>query len=99
MFYFKFDTTTLKPTSYDFNFGKNKRIFYTLLGITNNIISVWTSIDASLDNGVMYIGSKDSLNIISLESKACIDYYTTTHSGIAGEALDGSNITDINVVS
>ena len=99
MFNFEFNQNTLQSLNYDFNFGINVRVFYILLGETNNITSVWTTCGANFDSGIMYIGSDNSLNIINLESKSCIDYYTTTHSGIAREVLDDFNITDINVVN
>jgi len=88
---FNFTAGGYVPNS-NLNFGFTIEILNILMGRSNNFTSVWVY------NGKMYVGSNNYLNVVDLDSKLCTDYYTTSNPGHAGEVLDHSEVSEINVV-
>jgi len=86
------------PGSYDFYFGTIVTVYSILNGLSNNFTSVWASTDAGLYTGKVYVSSSDAFNIINNTTNTVEDYYTETHVGAAGEALQSNDIVDTDVV-
>ncbi len=93
---FNFTESGYTPTSYDFNFYTAGVAYTVLAGTNNNFTAVWADLTTSLTTGKIYIASSAAFSI--LNSAVLVDYYTTTHSGGANEALDQNDIIDINIV-
>ncbi len=93
---FDFTESGYTPTSYDFNFGLDIPVYYVLAGTSNNFTAIWADSTTSLSTGKIYIASSAVFSIV--DSAVLVDYYTTTHSGGANEALDQNDIIDINIV-
>ena len=75
--------------------------FYILAGSTSNFVAIWAEPDASLANGRFQVASNGTgaaLSIVSLDTDTLYDYYTTTVSGRANEALESENIIDLVTV-
>jgi hypothetical protein len=75
--------------------------FYILAGTSLNFVAIWAEPDASLTNGrfqVSSTGTGAGLSVIDLATHTLYDYYTTTVSGRAGEALESDNIIDLVTV-
>lgn len=85
--------------SYDFNWGEASTVHSILRGTNNYFVDVWCDPNASLTSGRFYIAGSDSLTIIYNTASTPIveDYYSTTVTGTAGEALKADDIVDINV--
>ena len=98
---FNFDYSDLRKNiyNYDFNFGGKNLKFNLLLGNNNVIKSIWADTTASLNEGTIYIGREDDLTIVQYSNEVAVikDYYSTTFSGTAREALNAADSVDINV--
>lgn len=70
-----------------------------LLGNNNTIKSIWADPTTSLSGGTIYIGREDDLTIVNYNNEVAVikDYYSTTFSGAAKEALNAADSVDINV--
>ena len=64
---------------------------HVLAGTTNFFTSVWAY------NGTMYVASSAALSVVDTTYQTLTDYYTPTHSGSRGEALDHNDVVDINI--
>ena len=76
-------------------------IFYILAGASSNFVAIWAEPDASLTNGRFQVASRGvgaALSIVDLSTDTLYDYYTTTVSGRANEALESDNIIDLVTV-
>ncbi len=70
---------------------------YILSGTSNNFIAIWANSTASLTNGEMYVSAQDAFSVVDLGDISLEDYYTETHVGRGGEALESNDIVDINI--
>ena len=72
---------------------------YTILaGISADFTSIWAEPDANLTTARFQVGSRGSgaaLSIINIPTNTLYDYYTTTVSGRANEALDSNKTVDL----
>lgn len=84
-----------------FQLPAESTLFYILAGTSYNFVAIWAEPDASLANGrfqVASTGTGAGLSVVDLASKTLYDYYTTTASGRANEALESDNIIDLVTV-
>jgi hypothetical protein len=93
---FDFTESGYTPTSYDFDFAPEITVYVVLAGTNNNFTAIWADPTTSLTTGKIYIASPAAFSIV--DSTVLVDYYTTTHSGGANEALNQNDIVDINIV-
>jgi len=93
---FDFDTPGYIPDSYNFNFGLDTYVYSVLAGTSNNFTAIWADPTANLSTGKIYIASPAAFSIVN--NTVLFDYYTTTYSGAANEALTQEDIVDINIV-
>ena len=64
-------------------------------------MAIWAESDASLANGRFQAASRGTgaaLSIVDLSTDTLYDYYATTVSGRANEALESENIIDLVTV-
>ncbi len=93
---FDFTESGYIPISYDFDFYTPIASYTILAGTSNNFTAIWADPTTSLTTGKIYIASSSAFSIV--DSTVLVDYYTTTHSGGANEALNQDDIVDINIV-
>jgi len=87
----------------DFDFDPNAAaaIYRLLKGTATNFVAIWAEPNASQTYGrfqVSSTGTGAGLSVIDLATHTLYDYYTTTVSGRAGEALESDNIIDLVTV-
>lgn len=73
-----------------------------IAGSSVNYTSVWADSNSSINNGKVYIGTKDSggaLSVINLSDKTLSDFYKIDRKGRFNETLDSEYIDDVNVVN
>ena len=76
-------------------------IFYILAGTSVDFTSIWAEPNANLTTARFQVGSRGTgaaLSIINIPTNTLYDYYTTTVSGRAGEALDSNKTADLVTV-
>jgi len=73
---------------YDLEFY-NGTPYYILKGDSNYFSAVWVA------NGRLMVASPAALSIVNMDTNGVVDWYTTTFSGKAGEALTNTDIKDI----
>ena len=69
-----------------------------LAGTSENFISIWAEPDADISSGRFQVASRGTgaaLSIININDNTLYDYYTTTVSGRANEALESNKTTDL----
>jgi len=94
------------PTEPNFDFAPPPPVppsftWNLLAGLSDNFVAIWAEPDASQTHGrfqVASTGTGAALSIIDLSTKILYDYYTTTVSGRANEALESDNIIDLVTV-
>ncbi len=94
---FNFIDSSYTPSSYDFDFGAEEVfvIYNVLAGVNNNFTAIWADADAGLYSGRIYIASPAAFSIVN--DTLLVDYYTTTHKGVANETLEQDDIKDVNI--
>jgi hypothetical protein len=73
-------------------------VYLILAGTSVNFTSIWAEPTADISTGRFQVASRGTgaaLSIINIDSSALYDYYTTTVSGRAGEALDSNKTADL----
>lgn len=86
---------------FDFDPDAAAAVYRLLKGTSTEFVAIWAEPDASLTNGrfqVSSTGTGAGLSVIDLATHTLYDYYTTTVSGRAGEALESDNIIDLVTV-
>ena len=76
-------------------------VFTILAGTSVNFTSIWAEPIANISTGRFQVASRGTgaaLSIINIPTNTLYDYYTTTASGRAGEALDSNNTLDLTMV-
>jgi hypothetical protein len=98
-FSFSTNDTRVDVTTFNFTFFTNIRVFHILRGIDNNFNSIYCDPTSSVSNGRVYIGNSSSLTVLQVSNNNAYveDYYSTTVSGAAEEALISNTATDILV--
>ena len=81
---------------YDFDFGVT--LYYIIKSLSDRFVAIWADADASIDSGKMYVSTEASFNVVNLQLNSIEDYYTESHMGAAGEALQSNDIVDINIL-
>jgi len=72
--------------------------FYILAGTSVDFTSIWAEPNANLTTARFQVGTRGAgaaLSIINIPTNTVYDYYTTTVSGRAGEALDSNATLDL----
>ena len=90
----------------DYSFGPSGISYFYILQGSKNLTSIWAEPTASFGSGRVFIASSSSLNIVNSDIDATRDrfnstlwdWYSTTISGRAEQALDSEGIVDINVI-
>ena len=76
-------------------------VYLILAGVSTDFTSIWAEPDANLTTGRFQVGTRGTgaaLSIINIPTNTLYDYYTTTVSGRAGEALDSNKTADLVTV-
>jgi len=72
---------------------------YNILeGLFNDYVAIWSTSDASLSDGRLYVSSTASFNVVDLATSTLANYYTRTFAGGAGQLLTSDDIVDTSVV-
>jgi hypothetical protein len=95
VFNFNFTEAYKAPAEYNFEFGWTT--YKLLKGFSNNFTAIWADPRASMISGKMYVSSEDVFSVINITTNTVYDYYTTTHSGLRGEALTSSGVIDLYI--
>ncbi len=83
--YYAIDNLTVSGTS------------FIMAGTDNDFTAIWADYNSGIGSGILYAASASAFSIVDMAQNKVIDYYTTTRSGVAGEALLSDDIADINV--
>lgn len=73
-------------------------VYLILAGTSVNFTSIWAEPTADISTGRFQVASRGTgaaLSIIIIDDKTLYDYYTTTVSGRAQEALESDKIVDL----
>lgn len=82
----------------DFDFPLEVPTYYSIIkGLNSEFTHVSATPNASLHNGKFYIAAKGYFTVIDLNNHSVFDWYSTTHSGMAKEALDSDDLIDSHV--
>lgn len=91
-------TPTGTGETFDFDSDAAAGIFRLLAGTSTEFVAIWADPDASQTNGrfqAASTGTGAALSVIDIAASTLYDFYTTTVSGRANEALESDNIIDL----
>jgi len=91
-------TPTGTGETFDFDPDAAAAVFRLLAGTSTEFVAIWAEPDASQTNGRFQAASRGTgaaLSVIDITASMLYDYYTTTASGRANEALESENIIDL----
>jgi hypothetical protein len=94
-------TPTGTGETFDFDSDAAGGIFRLLAGTSTEFVAIWAESDASQTNArfqVASTGTGAALSVIDIAASTLYDFYTTTVSGRASEALESENIIDLVTV-
>ena len=94
-------TPTVTGETFDFDLDAASAIFRLLKGTSTEFVAIWAEPDASQTNGrfqAASTGTGAALSVIDITASILYDFYTTTVSGRANEALESDNIIDLVTV-
>jgi hypothetical protein len=94
-------TPTGTGETFDFDPDAAGGIFRLLAGTSTEFVAIWAEPEASQTNGrfqAASAGAGAALSVIDITASTLYDYYTTTVSGRADEALESENIIDLVTV-
>ena len=86
---------------FDFDPDAAAGIFRLLAGTSTEFVAIWAEPNASQTNGRFHTasaGTGAALSVIDIATSVLYDYYSTTVSGRAHEALESDNIIDLVTV-
>ena len=97
-------TPTGAGETFDFDPDAAAAVYRILKGTSTEFVAIWAEPDASQTNGRFQAASTGAgaalsvIDIINITTSTLYDYYTTTASGRANEALESENIIDLVTV-
>ena len=94
-------TPTGAGETFDFDPDAAAAVFRLLAGTSTEFVAIWAELDASQTNGRFQAASRGTgaaLSVVDLSTDTLYDFYTTTVSGRANEALESENIIDLVTV-